>query len=43
MNDKWTKRDILSALGLYVIIAGMIVAMCVIGKMLGIEEFIRWF
>ena len=43
MNDKWTLRDILSALGLIAIIAGMIVAMCVVGKMLGIEEFLRWF
>ena len=39
MNDEWTKRDILSALGLYAIILGLIVTMCTVGKMLGIEEF----
>ena len=43
MNDKCTKRDILSAAGLFVIIAVLIVTMCVVGKMLGIEEFVRWF
>ena len=43
MNDKWTKRDVLSALGLFAIITVLIVTMCVVGKMLGIPEFLRWF
>ena len=39
MNDKFTKRYVLSAAGLYTIIFGLIVATCFVGKMLGIEEF----
>ena len=43
MNDKFTKRDILSALGLYAIIGGLIVSTILIGKALGVPEFLNWF
>ena len=43
MNDKFTKRDILFALGLFAIIFGLIAAVVLFGKALGIPEFLRWF
>lgn len=39
MNDKFTKKDILSAVGLFSIIFGLISAVVMIGKRLGIPEF----
>lgn len=39
MNEKFTKKDILSALGLYAIIVVLIVSVCFTAKMLGIPEF----
>jgi hypothetical protein len=39
MNDKFTKRDILSALGLFAIIFSLIAALVLTGKALGITEF----
>ena len=43
MNDKFTKRDILFALGLYSIIGGLIAATIMTGKALGVPEFLSWF
>lgn len=43
MNDKFTKRDILSALGLFAIIFCLIAATVMTGKALGIPEFLSWF
>ena len=39
MNEKFTKKDILSALGLYTILVVLIVSVCFTAKMLGIPEF----
>ena len=38
-NIKFTKREILSALGLYAIIFALIVVVFFTGRMLGIPEF----
>jgi hypothetical protein len=43
MNYKFTKRDILSAVGLFAIIFGLIAATVLFGKVLGIPEFLSWF
>lgn len=39
MNDKFTKRDILLAAGLFVIIFCLIAVTVLFGKTLGIPEF----
>ena len=38
-KDKWTKRDVLSALGFFAIIGALIVVVFFTGRSLGIPEF----